>query len=58
MRAPNTISAREVTDPVKAAHEMQNWQGDLYKFGLVEHEQVDCFLATAFGKSERTLVAR
>ena len=28
----------------------------LRQFGLVENEQVDCFLATAFGKSERALV--
>ncbi len=30
----------------------------LRQFGLVENEQVDCFLATAFGKSERALVPR
>ena len=28
----------------------------LRQFGLVANEQVDCFLATAFGKSERALV--
>ena len=28
----------------------------LRQFGLVENEQVDCFLATAFGKSRRALV--
>ena len=37
--------------------------GVLRQFGLVENEQVDCFLATAFGKgdptkSERALVPR
>ena len=30
----------------------------LRQFGLVENGQVDCFLATAFGKSERALVPR
>jgi hypothetical protein len=30
----------------------------LRQFGLVESEQVDCFLATAFGKSKRALVPR
>ena len=30
----------------------------LRQFGLVENEQVDSFLATAFGKSERALVPR
>lgn len=30
----------------------------LRQFGLVENEQGDCFLATAFGKSERALVPR
>ena len=30
----------------------------LVQFGLVENEQVDCFLATAFGKSTRALVPR
>jgi len=30
----------------------------LRQFGLVENEQVDCFLATAFKKSGRALVAR
>jgi hypothetical protein len=30
----------------------------LRQFGLVENEQVDCFLATAFGKSKRALVPR
>jgi hypothetical protein len=30
----------------------------LRQFGLVENEQVDCFLATAFGKNQRTLVPR
>ena len=30
----------------------------LRQFGLVENEQVDCFLATAFGKSGRALVPR
>ena len=28
----------------------------LRQFGLIENEQVDCFLATAFGKNERALV--
>jgi hypothetical protein len=30
----------------------------LRQFGLVENEQVDCFLATAFKKSRRALVSR
>jgi len=30
----------------------------LRQFGLVENKQVDCFLASAFGKSERALVSR
>ena len=30
----------------------------LRQFGLVQNEKVDCFLSTAFGKSERALVAR
>jgi hypothetical protein len=30
----------------------------LRQFGLVENEQVDCFLATAFGKSDQALVPR
>jgi len=30
----------------------------LRQFGLVENDQVDCFLATAFKKSRRALVAR
>jgi hypothetical protein len=30
----------------------------LRQFGLVENKQVDCFLATAFGKSELALVPR
>ena len=30
----------------------------LRQFGLVDNEQVDCFLASAFGKSERALVPR
>ena len=30
----------------------------LKQFGLVENEDVDVFLATAFGKSEPALVAR
>jgi hypothetical protein len=30
----------------------------LRQFGLVENEQVDCFLATAFGKNERAPVPR
>ena len=30
----------------------------LRQFGLVENERVDCFLATAFAKSERALVPR
>ena len=30
----------------------------LRQFGLVENEKVDCFLATAFGKSEGALVAK
>ena len=30
----------------------------LRQFGLIENEQADLFLATAFGKSERALVPR
>jgi hypothetical protein len=30
----------------------------LRQFGLVENEQVDCFLATAFGKSDQALAPR